>query len=195
MLSFKIRPASELKTVMDTYCTLQNLQIDKVLFNFGTSRVNSSQTPGDLKMKDRDIMVASWWSVGSEAKSQAAEEQVQGQGQGQQGQGQGTLHRSADGVGRADFTTGTDSPVSILSSTMMVQGQGQGQGTLHRSAKSEEVCGPFPFVLSHIALAADLTLFFDPRLYPRRALSGWEAVKLCDGVCLDKEEEEDSFLR
>ena len=143
MLSFKIRPASELKTVMDTYCTLQNLQIDKVLFNFGTSRVNSSQTPGDLKMNDRDIMVASWWSVGSEAKSQAAEEQVQGQGQGQ---------------------------------------QGQGQGTLHRSAKSEEVCGPFPFVLSHIALAADLTPFFDPRLYPRRALSGWEAVKLCDGV-------------
>lgn len=87
VLSFKIRPTSELKKVMETYCTLQNLQIDKVLFNFGTSRVNSSQTPGNLKMKDRDIMVASWFS---EAKLQAAEVQVQGQEQ-----EQGTMPRSA----------------------------------------------------------------------------------------------------
>jgi ubiquitin len=36
------------------------MQVEQVLFHFGGNRVLSSQTPSDLKMKDQDIIVATW---------------------------------------------------------------------------------------------------------------------------------------
>ena len=53
---FKMRELTPLQKVMDAFCNRQGVSMNSVSFLLGGARINKTQTPKQVKMKDGDVI-------------------------------------------------------------------------------------------------------------------------------------------
>mmetsp|Transcript_39707 Transcript_39707/g.61977 ORF Transcript_39707/g.61977 Transcript_39707/m.61977 type:complete len:105 (+) Transcript_39707:57-371(+) len=64
IVHFKIKRKTNLKKLMDAYCSRQSLQADQIRFLFDGQRLRENQTPEELDMDDDDVIDAMLFQVG-----------------------------------------------------------------------------------------------------------------------------------
>mmetsp|Transcript_5040 Transcript_5040/g.12173 ORF Transcript_5040/g.12173 Transcript_5040/m.12173 type:complete len:96 (-) Transcript_5040:85-372(-) len=64
IVHFKIKRKTQLKKLMEAYCSRQSLQFDQIRFLFDGNRLRENQTPEELDMDNDDVIDAMLFQVG-----------------------------------------------------------------------------------------------------------------------------------